>query len=167
MEAGIHTDAGFWIITGHKSQVGSPHLLLNQRLGSRLRRTTLHTHYVIAEIGLAPPLITFSLYLPAHSAHSDASFETILEDFTRDLRHMHQSSPGSFVLGGGDVNTQMVKLPGLVGKHTGSVERACDQERREAISALLGRHEPETSQHVRAHWPNANTMARTNLQAAS
>ena len=134
---GLHTEAGLWILSGQPSQVGVPRLLLNSRLGSRVRQTKTHTHYVMAEIGLIPPLITFSLYLPPYSAHSDASFEATLEQFITDLKLMQKSSPGSFVLGGGDCNTQLSRLKGHVGRFTGTNERPCDQERQEHLLAFL------------------------------
>ena len=134
---GIHTDAGFWILTGHKSQVGSPQLILNNRVGSRLRRTKLHTHYVMAEVAMVPPVILFSLYLPPHAAHSVDSFEETLESFTKDLGSLHHSSPGSFVLGGGDCNVQPIPTQDLVGSFVGTLDRACDQERQGQLTALL------------------------------
>ena len=134
---GLHTEAGLWILSGQESQVGTTHLLLNQRVGSRLRRTKTHTHYVIAEVGLISPVILFSLYLPPFSAHSSASFETTIEHFQKDLQEMHRTLPGSFILGGGDCNTQLSYLKGHVGRHTGTSERACDRDRQDLFLGFL------------------------------
>ena len=61
---GVHTESRFWFLTGEQGTVGSPHLILNSRLGARLRRTKFHSHYILAEIGTVPPVILFTVYLP-------------------------------------------------------------------------------------------------------
>ena len=134
---GLHTESGFWILTGETGSVGAQHLIFNARIGTRLRRTRTHKNYVIAEIGSVPPVITFSAYFPPFASHGDSSFEDTVESFHADLKEMQLSSPGSFVLGGGDCNVQMSLIPGLVGKHTGTFERPHDKDRRDPILSLL------------------------------
>ena len=58
---------------------------------SRFCKTTITTHHVIAEITLLPPVLIFSLYLPPFSTHGSASFESTLENSTRDMSHMHSN----------------------------------------------------------------------------
>ena len=134
---GIATESGLTIVTGESDTVGAPQLLLTHRLGSRIRKSKLHSHYVIVEIALLPPVLIFSLYLPPFSSHGVASFESTLDNFTRDLAHMHSACPGAFIAGGADVNTQLAPMDGKVGRYTGAVERLADRERADALCHLL------------------------------
>ena len=133
MTPGTMTQDGFHIISGETGDTGAPHIVLNHRLGTRLRNTTLHANYVIAEIGLIPPLITFSLYLPAFSNHGAASFAQTMQSFHEDLQAMQRRSPGSFVLGGADCNTQLRPLDPHIGPYVGTNERPMDLERADLL----------------------------------
>ena len=134
---GVETDSGVTIISGPGSAVGAPQLLLNRRLGSRLRQWTTHPNYVIASVGTTPPLLLFSLYLPAQNSQGIAPFEHTLQTFQEDLQRMQSNSPGSFVLGAADCNTQLRPMPGHVGPWTGASERLADQERTDLLHCAL------------------------------
>ena len=148
---GVEQEEGLTIISGQGSQVGAPHIILKTRLGSRLRKWILHTNYVLASLGTTPPLIVFSLYLPAHG--------TTLHDFTQDLQSLHDSSPGSFIAGAADCNTQLREMPGHVGKCTGTIERSMDQPRADSLMHVLAQLNTKVpSSHVilgptRTPWP--------------
>ena len=92
---------------------------------------------MLASLGMVPPLIVFSLYLPAHGHRSDVSFEQALQDFDSSLEEMQRQFPGSFVLGGADCNTQLRALDGLVGDWNGAIERPHDQERADLLLGML------------------------------
>ena len=95
MTPGLMIQDGNHILTGHTGDTGAPHVVLSNRLGTRLRTTILKANYVIAEVGLIPPLIVFSLYLPAFSNHGGASFAHTMDEFHQDLQTMQRRSPGS------------------------------------------------------------------------
>ena len=133
----METDEGITIISGPGSTVGAPQLLLNRRMGARLRKWTLHPNYVIAAVGMTPPIVVFSLYLPAQNSQGIAPFEHTLQTFQEDLQRMQASSPGSFVLGAADCNTQLRPMPGHVGPWTGTNERLADQERTDLLLCTL------------------------------
>ena len=137
LSPGVATDSGITIVTGHTDTVGAPHLLLNHRLGSRIRKTSRHSHFVIVELALTPPVLLFSLYLPPFSSHGAASFETTLDHFKTELESMQEASPGSFVLGGADCNTQLPQVESRVGPHTGTIDRPVDRDRGDVLQALL------------------------------
>ena len=134
---GVEVEEGFTMVTGKGSHVGAPHLILSPRLGARLRTWLLHTHYVIASFGTTPPVVIFTLYLPAFGSHGDAPFEQITQEFTQDLQKMQRQSPGSFVLGAADCNTQLKVMPGQVGPETGANERLGDEERADVLMHAL------------------------------
>ena len=158
-QGGVEVEEAITFISGHGSQVGAPRLILSPRLGTRLRRWILHTNYVIASFGTTPPLIAYSLYLPAFGSHGDAPFEQTLHTFTQDLQTLQEQTPGSLILGGSDCNTQMREMPGHVGSRTGTVERPMDQERADALLhalATLGLKVPSSYVDVgptRTPWP--------------
>ena len=150
---------GNTIISGAGEAVGAPHLVLNPRLGSRLRNWETHPNFVLASVGTTPPVILFSLYLPAHSTHGSSPFERVWEEFNQKLQEMQAHRPGSFVLGGADCNTQLRVQPGQVGGYNGANERPHDQERADLLLgtlAALGLTAP-TSYHnlgpTRFPWP--------------
>ena len=93
MTPGTSTQDGYHIITGETGDTGAPHIVLNHRLGTRLRRTILHANYVIAEVGMIPPLLIFSLYLPAFSNRGSASFAQTMQTFHDDLQETQRRSP--------------------------------------------------------------------------
>ena len=134
---GVVREGQHWVITGKPGDHSPPHLILNNRVGTRLRQTRLHTHYVIAEIGFTPPLLLFSLYLPPFSTHGAASFDEVLHCFARDLEDLQKTHPGSFVLGGADCNAQLRTVPGHIGTHVGTLERVQDRERADSLAALV------------------------------
>ena len=159
-EEGVEVEEGFTIITGKRSHVGAPHLILAPRLGSRLRKWHLHTHYIIASFGTTPPVVIFTLYLPAHGSHGDVPFEQITQEFTQDIQNMQRQSPGSFVLGAADCNTQLKAMPGQVGPETGANERLGDEERADVLMHALAQLDlTAPSSYVnlgptRTPWPN-------------
>ena len=134
---GVETDEGITIISGPGSTVGAPQLLLNRRMGARLRKWTLHPNYVIAAVGMTPPVIIFTLYLPAQNSQGIAPFEQTLHTFQEDLQRMQTSTPGSFVLGAADCNTQLRQMPGHVGPWTGTNDRLADLERTDLLLCAL------------------------------
>ena len=133
----MEKEDGFTIISGEGSQVGAPHLVLSPRLGSRLRKWQVHSHFVIASFGTTPPLVAFSLYLPAFGTHGETPFEQILSEFHTALEIMQKATPGSFILGAADCNTQLLTVPDQVGPRTGTNERPHDQERADLIAHVL------------------------------
>ena len=122
-ESGVTTVNGNTVVSGEGDAVGAPHLVLNPRLGSRLRRWVVEKHFVIASVGTTPPVTLFSLYLPAFSAHGSDPFDRVLADFNQKLTDMQSHRPGSFILGGADCNTQLREQPGQVGEFNGTSER--------------------------------------------
>ena len=164
--SGVHTEAGLWIVTGLESQTGAPQLLLSSRLGARLRRTKLHKNYVIAEVGLQPPLITFSLYLPPHANHSESSFEDTMEHFRQDLQIMQKAAPGSFTLGGGDCNLQPHPLKGpWLGNMGAPLTDGLTRTNRIPSLGLLARLRLETANNFPQHRTYKTSMARTRKSA--
>ena len=136
-QGGVTLEKGFHIISGRTENLGAAHLILAPRIGRRIRRTTIHSHYVIAEVGMTPPLIMFSLYLPPFGTHGAFLFEEVLAQFQIDLQTMHQASPGSFILGGTDGNTELRETGGLIGRYNGTGERPQDLERTDSFQGFL------------------------------
>ena len=130
-------EQGLYILSGPPGPTGSTQLLLNQRLGSRIRKTIVHQHFLIAEVGMIPPLIVFSLYLPPFSTHGQHSFEDVLETFQTELKYLQDAHPGSFVLGGADCNTELKPAKGLIGPHVGASDRPQDEDRSHLVMGLL------------------------------
>ena len=153
MTPGILTESGVYIITGHSGDTGAPHLVLNRRLGSRLRQTVLHTHYALAQIRLVPPLKFFSLYLPAFSSHSDAPFAQILESFPNHLL-ICSGNPRIVCLGGADCNTQLRPARGRIGHFNGAIERHFDKPRADLIQGLIA----ETGLKAPSSFANLGTL---------
>ena len=84
-----------------------------------------------------PPILLCSLYLPPR-VHGFDSFDQVITSFQQDIEAFRNDSPGLFVLGGGDLNTQLAPSAGPTGRFVGSGERPGEQDRSEAILAMLG-----------------------------
>ena len=114
---------------------------------------------MIASFGTTPPVVIFSLYLPAQGTHGDLAFEQITHDFTADLEDMQKQTPGSFILGAADCNTQLKAMPGHVGPENGANERPGDEDRADTLMhtlALLGLTAPSSYVNLgptRTPWP--------------
>ena len=124
---------------------------------------------MLSVFGTTPPVVAFSLYLPAHTTQGPAPFEQALWDFTVDLKKLHEDTPGSFILGGADCNTQLRKMDGHVGKWTGANERPADQERSDFILsslATLGLNVPSSYVNLgatRIPWPGQKTQQKPSV----
>ena len=114
-------------------------------------------------------MVIFTLYLPAHGSHGETPFEQITQDFIQDLQTMQQQTPGSFVLGAADCNTQLKAMPGHVGPETGANERLGDEERADVIMhalALLSLTAPSSYVNLgptRTPWPKQSPYQKPSV----
>ena len=114
-------------------------------------------------------MVIFTLYLPAFGSHGDASFEQITQEFTQDLQTMQQQSPGSFVLGAADCNTQLREMPGQVGPENGANDRLGDEERADVLMqalALLSLTAPSSYVNLgptRTPWPKQSPKQKPSV----
>ena len=134
---GITQEQGMHVLSGPPGPTGATQLIMNQRIGSRVRKTVSHQHFALAEIGMVPPLILLSLYLPAFSTHGQHSFEDVLDAFQTELKSMQEAHPGSFVLGGADCNTELKPAKGHIGPYVGASDRPQDEDRSHQLLGLL------------------------------
>ena len=115
-------------------------------------------HHVLASFALHPPVVVFSLYLPA-AAHGTDDFDKALDRFSQDLTIITHSTPGSRLLGGADLNTQLAPFGRRIGKHVGTGERSWEGRRNTALRELLTHHDLRVSStfapypSTRSPWP--------------
>ena len=126
----------FWVASGQGDQRGAPQILLNDRLGSRVRRTRFASHHAIVEIGLRPPLILWTFYAPPRT-HGDEAFQASLQLLQLHLEELGAHLPHARLAGGMDLNTQLSEVKGVVGPHTGSGERPGETERAGLVYGFL------------------------------
>ena len=106
---GVTRESQFWLINGDSPRRGAPCIITTPSFGRLLKRTIVAEHHVLASFALHPPLIVFSLYLPA-AAHGPEEFSKALDSFSQDLHILRNATPGCRLLGGADLNTQLARL---------------------------------------------------------
>ena len=135
-EAGVTKDHGCWLVSGRGTQVGAPMIILNPRLGSRLRTFRASEHHVIAQLGMSPPILIFSIHLPPASLGLTL-FEAAIDAFLVDMNELRDATPGACLLGGGNCNTPLQPQKGIVGKHVGAIDRRGNTDRSDSLAHLL------------------------------
>ena len=101
-----------------------------------IKRTWLDESFVIAEVGMSPPLYLFSLYLPA-IAHGQAAFQSAVDRFHNILEQINPDPSQICLVGAGDLNTQVDPCRKDFGPYTGANERLGEESRASKISELL------------------------------
>ena len=125
-----------WVASGQGDQRGAPQILLNPRLGSRVRRTRFASHHVIVEIGLRPPLLLWTFYAPPRT-HGEEALQASIQLLQIHLEELGAHLPHARLAGGMDLNTQLSEVSGVVGPWTGSGERPGEAERAGLVYGFL------------------------------
>ena len=111
-------------------------IVLNPRLGSRLRTYSASEHHVIAQLGMSPPIVIFSIHLPPASLGL-GPFEAAVDAFLTDMNELRDATPGACLLGSGDFNSPLQPQKGIVGKHVGAIDRRGNTDRSDSLAHLL------------------------------
>ena len=105
---------------------GSQMIVLHPFLGNRLRNHIVGPDFVIAEVALTPPLVLISFHAPSSSA-SQEQYEQSFSGLLDELSHLlSKSPPGTRLVLGSDLNTQLVPNPPTIGTWTNPSERSPD-----------------------------------------
>ena len=113
-------------------------ILLNQRVSKRLRRHVIAQDYVIAELGMVPPVLIISHHAPSSHAKDDEyqdSFDRLLADI--ESLHPPHSNTNIRLIWCCDLNTQVNAHPPDIGPWTNGGEREGESGRAATVSGAI------------------------------
>ena len=113
-------------------------ILLNHRLGQRVRRTCYGGDYVLVEVATVPPLLICCWHAPSLSSGPEA-YEESIAHLQADIEYLTgRGSPhGTRLVLCGDFNTQLDPFEEVVGKFVSTGERPDDAPRATKVLGLL------------------------------
>ena len=112
---------------------GATMIVLNKRLGDRLRQHSIGTDYVIAHIAMSPPILLISYHAPSNSLGPEV-YQASLDNLVNDIETLGwKPTSGIRLILCGDFNSQVSEHEGVVGKYTNGGERANDAPRANMI----------------------------------
>ena len=131
--SGCFSCGDHWRLQTSSGMRGATMIVLNKRLGDRMRQHSIGTDYVIAHLALSPPILLISYHAPSNSLGPEV-YQASLDNLVNDIQTLGWNpASGIRLMICGDFNTQVSEHEGVVGQYTNGGERANDVPRANMI----------------------------------